>query len=110
MKTHAVLTYDHRGMGGSQHIDEDTSMADYARDLVHLLDYLNIERAVFIGISFGGRVLQELAIGWPERVQAMVLSGTSAGGRMHTSGRINLSETLARASTCLLYTSPSPRD
>ena len=93
MSQYQVLTYDHRGMGGSEVVDSATTMADYAHDLIQLLDHLQIDRACFVGISFGGRVLQELAIGWPERVRALVLSGTSAGGRMHIGGQINLGET-----------------
>ena len=99
MAKHQVLTFDHRGMGGSEVIDGDTTMADYAHDLIQLLDHLQIQDAFFVGISFGGRVLQELAIGWPERVRALVLSGTSAGGRMHIGGPINLAETLKNATT-----------
>jgi len=99
MKTRRVLAYDHRGMGGSELIDEDCTMVDFARDLVALLDHLQIDRASFVGVSFGGRVLQELALGWPERVDRMVLCGTSAGGRMHTSGSVNLKATLKRAAT-----------
>lgn len=81
-----VLTYDQRGLGASEVVDRDVTMRDYALDLVHLLDHLGVERAAFLGLSFGGRVLQELAIGWPERVERLIIGGTSAGGRLHIGG------------------------
>lgn len=75
-----VLTYDHRGTGDSDVVDEPVTMTDYASDLVRLLDELNIAEAAFVGLSFGGRVLQRLALDWPERVAGLVLGGTSCAG------------------------------
>jgi 3-oxoadipate enol-lactonase len=79
-KTHLVLSYDQRGLGGSELVDHPATMLDYARDLLGLLNHVGIYRAVFVGVSFGGRVLQELALAWPGRVQGLVLVGTSGGG------------------------------
>jgi 3-oxoadipate enol-lactonase len=81
-----VLVYDHRGAGGSEVVDAQVSMADYAADLVGLLDELSLDCCDIVGLSFGGRVAQELALGWPERVRRLVLCGTSAGGRLHAPG------------------------
>ncbi len=33
-----------------------------------------------VGYSFAGMVAQELAIGWPQRVDRLVLAATTAGG------------------------------
>ena len=79
-RSHRVLTYDHRGIGHSELVDAETSCRDYARDLMGLLNHVGIYRAVFVGVSFGGRVVQELTIGWPGRVVGQVLVGTSGGG------------------------------
>jgi len=77
-----VLTFDHRGLGDSEIVDRPAHMADYSADLVRILDELDIEQADFVGLSFGGRVLQQLAAGWPDRVRRMVLSSTSGGGEL----------------------------
>ena len=50
-----------------------------------------------VGLSFGGRVLLQLAAGWPERVRCMVLSGTSAGGHFHHPGNVNAHSILRTA-------------
>jgi 3-oxoadipate enol-lactonase len=81
-KTRRVLTYDHRGLGGSEIVDRPAHMADFASDLVRILDELDIGLADFVGLSFGGRVLQQLAAGWSHRVRRMVLSSTSGGGEL----------------------------
>jgi pimeloyl-ACP methyl ester carboxylesterase len=82
-----VLTYDHRGVGASEVVDEPVTMATYALDLVRLLDELEWKEPVrALGLSFGGRVLQELVLRWPERIDRLVLGGTSCGGEGHEAG------------------------
>jgi len=76
-RTHRVLTYNQRGVGGSEVVDQDASCHDFARDLVGLCNHLGLFRAVFVGVSFGARVVQELALGWPGRVVGLVLVGSS---------------------------------
>lgn len=94
MSDHQVLTYDHRGMGASEVVDAPVHMADYAADLVRVLDEVGIEQADFVGLSFGGRVLQQLAAGWPERVRRMVIGGTSAGGVLHVASEVSVHQSL----------------
>lgn len=94
MSDHQVLTYDHRGMGGSDIVDAPVHMADYAADLVRVLDEVGIEQADFVGLSFGGRVLQQLAAGWPERVRRLVIGGTSAGGALHVASAANVHQSM----------------
>lgn len=82
-----VLTYDHRGVGGSEVVDSPATVRTFAEDLVRLLDELEWKQPVFaLGLSFGGRVLQELALGWPGRIGRLVLGGTSPGGALHVPG------------------------
>jgi 3-oxoadipate enol-lactonase len=72
---------DLRGHGGSdQPADEGAYGFDsMAADLAGLMDALGWERAVVVGHSMGGMVVQELALAWPERVEALVFMGTSPG-------------------------------
>ncbi len=85
-KTHRVLSYNHRGIGGSELVDAPSTVLDYARDLLGLLNHAGIYRAVLVGVSFGGRVAQEFALSWPGRVVGLVLVGTSGGGAGHSDG------------------------
>ena len=93
-KTHRVLTFDHRGMGQSDVVDEPVHMADYAADLVRILDEIGAGQVDLVGLSFGGRVVMQLAAGWPERVRRMVVGGTSAGGDHHVPSQVDAHTTL----------------
>jgi 3-oxoadipate enol-lactonase len=53
-------------------------MADYAGDLMALLDRLGVGRATIVGLSIGGLIAQELYRHSPERVAALVLCDTAA--------------------------------
>jgi 3-oxoadipate enol-lactonase len=74
-----VLTLDNRGAGRSDVLDVPTTMRDLAQDVVLLLDALRIEKTHVWGVSMGGKVAMELALGWPDRVDRLVLENTTAG-------------------------------
>ena len=94
---HRLLCYEHRGTGGSEDPDLPVTVLDYARDLVGLLDELGLDRVALLGHSFGGRVALELALAWPQRVRALIVGGTSPGGRAHQAGRPGTQVALRRA-------------
>lgn len=73
-----VLRYDSRGHERSPVPPGPYSMADIGADVVELLDLLEIERASFCGISFGGMVGLWLAINAPERIDRLALCCTTA--------------------------------
>ena len=75
-----VVTWDCRGMGQSEKRDEPFTVADEARDALAVLDEVGIERAAVYGRSRGGMLMQELVLTAPERVSALILSGTSHRG------------------------------
>jgi pimeloyl-ACP methyl ester carboxylesterase len=50
-----------------------------AQDAVEVLDACGVERVHVVGLSLGGAAAQELALGWPERVQTLALLGTFPG-------------------------------
>ena len=76
-----AIAYDNRGSGASTVTPGPYTTHGLAADAVALLEHLAIDRADVFGMSLGGMIAQELAIGWPERVGRLVLGCTHAGVR-----------------------------
>jgi lipase len=68
----AVLAVDLRGHGESGR-EPPWSISTHVADLLETLDANGIERATWIGHSFGGRVVAEAAAAAPERTDRLVL-------------------------------------
>lgn len=73
-----ILRYDNRGHGQSSAAAGPCTVEDLSRDLLRLLDALQIERASFCGISMGGIVGQWLGIHAADRLHKLVLADTAA--------------------------------
>jgi 3-oxoadipate enol-lactonase len=71
-----VLRYDTRGHGGSPAPPGPYSMEDLGRDVLALLDRLDVERVSFCGLSIGGMVGIWAASEAPERFERLVLCCT----------------------------------
>ena len=78
--TFTVIAYDNRGSGQSDEPEGWYTIELMARDALGLLDALDIERTHVFGTSMGGMIAQELAIGWGNRIDRLVLGCTHAGG------------------------------
>jgi pimeloyl-ACP methyl ester carboxylesterase len=57
------------------------TLRDMAEDAVGLLDALGIPRAHVVGVSMGGMIAQELAIGFPERLLSVTSIMSTTGDR-----------------------------
>jgi pimeloyl-ACP methyl ester carboxylesterase len=70
-----VLTLDLLGHGHSERPRDmwRYSMAAYGRQVVALMDHLNIEQAVVMGTSLGANAALEIASAHPERLQGLVI-------------------------------------
>ncbi len=72
-----VLVWDARGHGQSTPIGSGFSLETCARDLLAILDEVGAETAVIGGQSLGGYIAQTLYRIAPERVQAMIIIGST---------------------------------
>ena len=75
-----VIAFDNRDTGHSSRLPWPYSVAHMASDAVAVLDAAGEQRAHVYGISLGSLVAQEVALRYPDRVQALVLGASSAGG------------------------------
>ncbi|MBB5953852.1 3-oxoadipate enol-lactonase [Saccharothrix tamanrassetensis] len=73
-----ILTYDMRGFGDSPSDTGFPTNAQHADDLAALLDHLDIDRAVVIGMSHGGLVAQHFAAKHTDRLSGLGLVATFA--------------------------------
>ncbi|MEY3720074.1 MAG: 3-oxoadipate enol-lactonase [Pseudomonadota bacterium] len=73
-----VMRYDTRGHGQSEVTTGPYSIAQLGRDVVALLDGLNIPSAHFCGLSMGGMTGIWLGVNAPDRIGRLVLCNTSA--------------------------------
>jgi 3-oxoadipate enol-lactonase len=64
---------DLRGFGGSDLIEADQSIIDYASDLAGLMTHFRIRKAALVGHSMGGYVALAFAREYPERVSALAM-------------------------------------
>ena len=72
------------------------SLSDMASDAVGVLDHLGIDRAHVVGMSMGGMISQEIAIGWPDRVLSLTSIMSHTGDRRHGLAKPSLSWKLTR--------------
>lgn len=95
---HAVAP-DQRGHGASSQPDDEAaySFEAYATDLLALLDALGCERAVVLGHSMGGMVVQTAVLRAPERFEALVLMDTSHRALRADAALVDLGIGIARA-------------
>ena len=74
-----VICYDQRGHGASQAPAGPYDMAALADDAARLLRELDSGPVLWIGLSMGGMVGQELALRHPSLVAALVMANTTSG-------------------------------
>ncbi len=73
-----VITIDLGGHGESDIVPWNDSLDGYAKNIIRLLDHLEIVQPVFVGLSMGGYILFSIYRHYANRVKAMVLADTRA--------------------------------
>ena len=72
-----IIAPDMAGFGFTERKDSDTyNRETWTKQLVEILDAMGVERASFVGNSFGGSMALAMAIYHPERVNKLVLMGS----------------------------------
>lgn len=73
-----LIIYDMRDQGQSNRLAEGYDNRIHAEDLKKLLDHLSLPRVHLCGLSYGGQVALIFSLKYPEMVDKLVLSNTSA--------------------------------
>jgi 3-oxoadipate enol-lactonase len=74
-----AVAWDARGYGRSDDYEGPLDFADFSHDLARMLDHLQVERAHLVGLSMGGRILQDFYPRYEQRVARLVLCCTFPG-------------------------------
>lgn len=82
--SHRTILVDMPGFGGSDNITsiDEAATTIRARVLRDLMDNLGIERASFVGNSYGGAVAMAFAVDYPDRTDRLILM--AAAGTLKT--------------------------
>lgn len=78
LKSYRVLRYDTRGHGETETPQGPYSLEMLAEDALGLLQALNIQKTVFMGISMGGMIGQVLGITRPSVLSGLILCDTAS--------------------------------
>lgn len=73
------IAVDLRGYGDSEKPATNYTIKQFSRDLIAIADKLGLQKPVWVGVSMGGMILQQLALDYPDRVRALVLVSTTDG-------------------------------
>ena len=81
---HTVIVFDQRGIANTTIGSKPYTYQQLANDSAGLLDALKIPKADVMGYSLGSYLAQQLTITYPDKVNSLVLVGSSCGGKDHT--------------------------
>src|SRR4051794_38987036 len=76
-RKHQVIGVELQGHGRTGDVDRPLTPAALARDVVGLLDHLEVAAAHVFGHSMGGATAMELAVNHPGRVRSIVAASVS---------------------------------
>jgi len=81
---HTVIVFDQRGIGNTTLGTNPYTPEQLANDTAGLLDALKIPKADVMGYSLGSYLAEQLTMMHPDKVNSLILIGSSCGGKDHT--------------------------
>ncbi|MGF7117145.1 alpha/beta fold hydrolase [Methanobacterium oryzae] len=75
-QNYRVIAYDIRGHGKTDVVDGQYTYKMFVDDLITLLDYLEIDKAILCGLSMGGIIAMRTFEKYPDRIKALILCDT----------------------------------
>ena len=81
---HTVIVFDQRGIANTTVGSKPYTYPQLANDTAGLLDALKIPKADVMGYSLGSYLAQQLTLMYPNKVNSLILAGSSCGGKDHT--------------------------
>ena len=81
---HTVIAFDQRGIANTTIGSKSYTYQQIADDAAGLLDALKIPKADVMGYSLGSNLAQQLTMMYPDKVNSLILVGSSCGGKDHT--------------------------
>jgi pimeloyl-ACP methyl ester carboxylesterase len=81
---HTVIVFDPRGIGNTTMGSKPYIPSTVANDITGLMDVLKIPKAGVMGYSLGSYIAQQVTMMHPDKVNSLVLIGSSCGGKDHT--------------------------
>lgn len=78
-RDHMVVIYDYRGTGLSGKPNAPYCTEDFVDDAAAILGHLGAGRATLCGHSMGGRIIQLMALKYPDRVKNLIIASSGAG-------------------------------
>jgi len=73
-----VIVFDKRGQGLSDSTMSSPNLEERTKDIEAVMDDAGVDRCILLGVSEGGPMCLHFAYSHPERVQALILVGTTA--------------------------------
>ena len=81
---HTVIVFDQRGIANTTAGSRPYTYQQLANDTAGLLDALKIPKTDVMGYSLGSYLAQQLTLMYPNKVNSLILVGSSCGGKDHT--------------------------
>jgi pimeloyl-ACP methyl ester carboxylesterase len=97
-KDHRLIMPDLRGYGRTEVTPGRVMLDEMALDILHLLEALEIDRAIFCGLSMGGQIVLDFHRLFPEKVIALIIVDADARGETPDSRqqRLQKADTIIR--------------
>lgn len=97
-KDHRLIMPDLRGYGRTEVTPGRVMLDEMALDILHLLEALEIDEAIFCGLSMGGQIVLDFHRLFPEKVRALIIVDSDARGETPDSRqqRLQKADTIIR--------------